>query len=118
MALPINAPYPPIEALSVEKFFRENPGALNRNGMAFVASRSKPLIKPPGFTGNAPGGPNRWSTNRSSEWQLVVEVQYDHFTGNRFRHGTNFYVGALTRRQKRAQWTKSNPWAELSRGKF
>jgi ATP-dependent DNA ligase len=47
----------------------------------------------PGFTGNAPGGPSRWSTKRSSEWQplkpkLVVEVCYDHFSGERFRHGT------------------------------
>ncbi|HVY91211.1 MAG TPA: ATP-dependent DNA ligase [Bryobacteraceae bacterium] len=51
------------------------------------------LIEPPGFTGAAPGGPSRWSTERSTEWQplkpeLVVEVQYDHFTGARFRHGT------------------------------
>jgi ATP-dependent DNA ligase len=51
------------------------------------------LIKPPGFTGRAPGGPSRWSTKRSTEWQplapkLVVEVQFDHFTGGRFRHGT------------------------------
>ena len=50
-------------------------------------------IKPPGFTGNAPGGPSRWATERSAEWhplapKLVVEVQYDHFTGGRFRHGT------------------------------
>jgi ATP-dependent DNA ligase len=50
-------------------------------------------IGPPGFTGNAPGGPSRWSTKRSAEWQplepkLVVEVCYDHFTGERFRHGT------------------------------
>jgi ATP-dependent DNA ligase len=53
------------------------------------------LIKKPGFTGNAPGGPSRWSTTRSTEWEplnpeLVVEVQYDHFTGGRFRHGTKF----------------------------
>lgn len=45
------------------------------------------------FTGNAPGGPSRWSTKRSSEWvpvtpKLVVEVSYDHFSGERFRHGT------------------------------
>jgi ATP-dependent DNA ligase len=51
------------------------------------------LIAPPGFTGRAPGGPSRWSTERSGEWQplkpeLVVEVQYDHFSGGRFRHGT------------------------------
>jgi ATP-dependent DNA ligase len=46
-----------------------------------------------GFTGRAPGGPSRWSTKRSSEWEplkpkLVVEVEFDHFTGDRFRHGT------------------------------
>src|SRR5207247_1811 len=29
----------------------------------------KPLIGPPGFTGRAPGGPSRWSTRRSAEWQ-------------------------------------------------
>ena len=47
----------------------------------------------PGFTGRAPGGPSRWSTERSTEWEslkpeLVVEVQYDHYAGGRFRHGT------------------------------
>ena len=47
----------------------------------------------PGFTGNAPGGASRWSTERSAEWvplkpQLVAEVCYDHFSGERFRHGT------------------------------
>ena len=54
----------------------------------------KKLIKAPGFTGDAPGGPSRWSTRRSAEWQpldpkLVVEVTYDHVTGGRFRHGTD-----------------------------
>jgi ATP-dependent DNA ligase len=53
------------------------------------------LKKTPGFTGNAPGGPSRWSTERTGEWQpvapkIVVEVAYDHFTGGRFRHGTRF----------------------------
>ena len=60
-----------------------------------LAPKLEPLIRPPGFTGQAPGGPSRWSTERSTEWQplsprLVVEVQYDHFTGGRFRHGTRF----------------------------
>jgi ATP-dependent DNA ligase len=55
----------------------------------------EPHIGAPGFTGHAPGGPSRWSTKRSSEWQplqpkLVCEVQYDHFSGGRFRHGTKF----------------------------
>jgi len=60
-----------------------------------LTKKLKTLIKPPGFTGKAPGGPSRWSTKRSTDWQplepkLVVEVQFDHFTGGRFRHGTRF----------------------------
>ncbi|HZR29091.1 MAG TPA: ATP-dependent DNA ligase [Terriglobales bacterium] len=60
----------------------------------------QPFIQPKneaaaGFTGNAPGGPSRWATERSTEWvplksELVCEVQYDHFSGGRFRHGTKF----------------------------
>lgn len=60
---------------------------------AALTKQLEELIEPPGFTGAAPGGPSRWSTERSAEWKplapkLVVEVQYDHFTNNRFRHGT------------------------------
>jgi ATP-dependent DNA ligase len=51
------------------------------------------LREPPGFTGKAPGAPSRWSTGRSGTWEpvrpeLVVEVRFDHVTGDRFRHGT------------------------------
>lgn len=58
-----------------------------------LTARLEALIAPPGFTGDAPGGPSRWSAERSAEWQplrpeLVVEVRYDHVTGRRFRHGT------------------------------
>ena len=58
-----------------------------------LTKKFEALRKPPGFTGNAPGGPSRWSTERTSEWEqvnpkVVVEVAYDHFTGDRFRHGT------------------------------
>jgi ATP-dependent DNA ligase len=77
-------------------------GKLNHVGFtSSIPNEDKPeltkklekLIAPPGFTGNAPGGPSRWSTARSAEWQplkpkLVVEVGYDHFSGDRFRHGT------------------------------
>lgn len=60
-----------------------------------LTKKLEPLIAPPGFTGKAPGGPSRWSTRKTSEWEplktkLVCEVQYDHFTGGRFRHGTKF----------------------------
>jgi ATP-dependent DNA ligase len=58
-----------------------------------LTTKFETLKKPPGFTGNAPGGRSRWSTDRTGEWEpvspkIVVEVSYDHFTGGRFRHGT------------------------------
>jgi ATP-dependent DNA ligase len=58
-----------------------------------LTKKFEALRKAPGFTGNAPGGPSRWSTERSGEWEpvdpkIVVEITYDHFTGGRFRHGT------------------------------
>jgi len=58
-----------------------------------LTKKLEKLIKPPGFTGKAPGGLSRWSIKHSMEWQplhpkLVAEVQFDHFTGGRFRHGT------------------------------
>jgi ATP-dependent DNA ligase len=45
------------------------------------------------FTGKAPGGPSRWSNDKTADWRpvrpdLVVEVRYDHVSGGRFRHGT------------------------------
>jgi ATP-dependent DNA ligase len=60
-----------------------------------LTDRLEKLIEPPGFTGNAPGGPSRWNTARSMAWEplrpvLVVEVRYDQVTGERFRHGTGF----------------------------
>ena len=65
-----------------------------------IAAADKPeltlrleALRGEGFTGDRPGGPSRWSTERSSEWvplkpELVVEVSFDHVTGGRFRHGT------------------------------
>lgn len=57
-----------------------------------ISKLVKSHVGPPGFTGRAPGGPSRWSTERSTEWtrlkdDLVVEVEYDQFTAGRFRHG-------------------------------
>jgi len=80
----------------------DDDGKLNHVGFtSSLAAREKPalttklrrLIEPPGFSGAAPGGPSRWSTERSAAWEplkpdLVVEVSYDHFSGGRFRHGT------------------------------
>jgi len=79
-------------------------GLLNHVGFtSAIAAKERPaltrklekLIEPPGFTGDAPGGPSRWNTERTTQWQplkpvLVVEVKYDQVTGRRFRHGTGF----------------------------
>ncbi|KAB8318635.1 ATP-dependent DNA ligase, partial [Tolypothrix campylonemoides VB511288] len=60
---------------------------------AELTRRLEALAGGPGFTGHAPGGPSRWSTERTSHYEklrheLVVEVLYDHVTSGRFRHGT------------------------------
>jgi ATP-dependent DNA ligase len=60
---------------------------------AELTKKLEALAGGPGFTGKAPGGPSRWTTDRTAEWtplkpELVVEVRYDHVTGDRFRHGT------------------------------
>jgi len=82
----------------------DDDGKLNHVGFSssFAAAERKKLtgvLKPymggSGFTGHAPGGPSRWSTERTGEWErldpkLVCEVRYDHFSGGRFRHGTKF----------------------------
>ncbi len=60
-----------------------------------VTAKIEALAGGLGFTGKAPGGPSRWSTERSAEYvalrhELVVEVTFDQVTGDRFRHGTTF----------------------------
>jgi ATP-dependent DNA ligase len=47
------------------------------------------------FQVRVPGGPSRWSTERSGEWEpvrpeLVCEVEFDYFSQGRFRHGSKF----------------------------
>lgn len=61
--------------------------------VAELTARLEGLVESPGFTGKAPGGPSRWATERSADWQplkpeLVVQVGYDQVTDDRFRHGT------------------------------
>ena len=69
--------------------------SFNQKQRAELVNILKPCMGGEGFTGNAPGGPGRWSTERGSEWEhlqpkLVCEVSYGHFAGQRFRHGTRF----------------------------
>ena len=47
------------------------------------------------FEVRVPGGPSRWATERTGEWEpvkpvLVCEVEYDYFSQGRFRHGSKF----------------------------
>ena len=91
---------PEVGSLLLGLYDRE--GRLNHVGFtSTISNRDRPALthqlealrEPPGFTGNAPGGPSRWSTERSGEWQplrpeLVVEVEYNQITAGRFRHGT------------------------------
>jgi ATP-dependent DNA ligase len=58
-----------------------------------LTARLEALRGGEGFSGDAPGGPSRWSADASATWQrlrpeLVVEVSYDQVTAGRFRHGT------------------------------
>ena len=55
---------------------------IKREDKPALTKKLKSLAGPPGFTGDAPGGPSRWATKRSGEWvplrpKLVVEVCYD-----------------------------------------
>ena len=78
---------------------------------AELTKKLQSLIQEPGFTGQKPGGPSRWSTKRSTEWQplkpeLVVEVTYDHFTAGRFRHGANFLRWRPDKRPRQCKMTQ------------
>ena len=72
------------------------------------------LIQPPGFTGSAPGGPSRWRTERTTQWQplkpeLVVEVKYDQVTSRRFRHGTALLRWRPDKEPKRCTFDQLRP---------
>ena len=66
----------------------------------FSATEKKNLLKQlqalsstSAFTGRSPGGPSRWSRGMETQWfavepKLVLEVEFDHVSGGRFRHGT------------------------------
>ena len=98
-------------------------GTLDHVGFtsSFTASERRtlaPILKPlaggRGFSGRAPGGPSRWSTERSAEWvpldpTLVCEVRYDHFSGGRFRHGTKFLRWRPDKAPRQCTWDQVSP---------
>lgn len=67
--------------------------SIPKQDKAALTKKLESLKGKPGFTGKAPGGPSRWSTERTGQWEalkseLVVEVSFDHVSDERFRHGT------------------------------
>jgi ATP-dependent DNA ligase len=65
-------------------------GSMSAAQRAEAGDRLRPIVEPPGFTGNAPGGPSRWRKGEAP-WSpvkpsVVVEVAFDHVTARRFRH--------------------------------
>jgi ATP-dependent DNA ligase len=69
--------------------------SMPRDERPSLTKKLESMIEEPGFTGARPGGPSRWSRGRNTDWfplapRLVLEVEFDHFSGHRFRHGTKF----------------------------
>lgn len=67
--------------------------AIKTSDRSGLTEKFEKIASESSFTGKTPGGPSRWSTRRSAEWRPVrpvhvVEVSYDHVSGDRFRHGT------------------------------
>ncbi len=77
-------------------------GALDYVGFTsgFSAAEKKSLLKKlndlktdVSFTARTPGGPSRWNRGKETAWvpvkpSIVLEVEFDHVSGGRFRHGT------------------------------
>jgi ATP-dependent DNA ligase len=69
--------------------------SIRKNDRAALTKQLESLKGSNPFEVRMPGGPSRWSGERSSEWEpvrpeLVCEVEYDYFSQGRFRHGSKF----------------------------
>lgn len=69
-------------------------GSMSAGERARAAQVLKPLVTEESFTGARPGGMSRWGS-RETQWhpvkpKIIVEVQFDRVTGQRFRHGAKF----------------------------
>jgi ATP-dependent DNA ligase len=68
--------------------------AVARGRRQEIEERVLPLLGPAPLK-EAPGAPSRWRPKQELEWtsvkpELVIEVRYDKWQGQRFRHGTRF----------------------------
>jgi ATP-dependent DNA ligase len=69
--------------------------SIRKDDRAALTKRLEALAGENPFEVRVPGGPSRWATEKSGEWEpvrpeLVCEVEYDYFSQGRFRHGSKF----------------------------
>jgi hypothetical protein len=94
--------------------FRYGSKATNVVGsLRALTPRVEALITPPGFTGRAPGGPSRWSTERSGDWHPLRPGQS--WRSNTITSaaaapatGRSSCAGVPTKRPRSARWTRCN----------
>jgi ATP-dependent DNA ligase len=106
----------------------DHDGLLHHVGFAATIARAdKPALtkrlerlrSSPGFTGRAPGGPSRWSTERTGEWEplrpeLVVEVVFDHVDEQRFRHGTRLLRWRTDKKPEQCTMEQIGAWSGVT----
>jgi ATP-dependent DNA ligase len=66
------------------------------------------------FEVRVPGGPSRWATERTGQWEplrpeLVCEVEYDYFSQGRFRHGSKFLRWRPEKKPKQCRMDQVDP---------
>jgi ATP-dependent DNA ligase len=69
--------------------------SIKKDDRADLTKRLESMRAENPFEVRVPGGPSRWATAKSSEWEpvrpeLVCEVEFDYFSQGRFRHGSKF----------------------------
>ncbi|HEX8154060.1 MAG TPA: ATP-dependent DNA ligase [Thermoanaerobaculia bacterium] len=74
------------------------------------------------FEVRVPGGPSRWASEKSSEWEpvrpeLVCEVEYDYFSQGRFRHGSKFLRWRPEKKPEQCTMDQVRPSKQKAEGK-
>jgi ATP-dependent DNA ligase len=82
----------------------------------------EPLRSENPFSVRVPGGPSRWASERTGEWEplkpkLVCEVEYDYFSQMRFRHGSKFLRWRPEKKPKDCTMDQVMPKRKAARSK-
>ncbi len=87
--------------------------AIKQNEKLALTAKLEPLVAKPGFTGNAPGGPSRWSTDRSAQWCPLKpnwSSKYPTIISAAIASATarQFCAGGRTNHRRNAPWISSS----------